>query len=88
MYALELRPDALRALRERLPPPVVSAVTELLDQSLRSRPHAVGKPLRPPFEGWYVTRRGEYRVIYAFDDERRRVDVIRIAHRRDAYRRL
>ncbi len=32
-------------------------------------------------------RVGEYRVVYAVDDEARRVLVSRIAHRRDVYRR-
>lgn len=32
------------------------------------------------------TRRGEYRAIYAIDERGRRINVIAVAHRRDAYR--
>jgi plasmid stabilization system protein ParE len=31
-------------------------------------------------------RVGDYRVIYEIDDDRRRVDVSAVRHRRDAYR--
>jgi mRNA interferase RelE/StbE len=34
---------------------------------------------------WRI-RVGDYRVVYAIDDEQRLVDVIAIRHRRDAYR--
>jgi mRNA interferase RelE/StbE len=36
----------------------------------------------------YRVRVGDWRVVYEVDDERRRVVVIRIAHRSDVYRRL
>ena len=35
--------------------------------------------------GWRV-RAGEYRVLYRVDDDRRRVEIYRIKHRREAYR--
>ena len=34
----------------------------------------------------YRVRVGDYRVLYAVDDARRRVEVIAIGHRRDVYR--
>jgi mRNA interferase RelE/StbE len=37
-------------------------------------------------EDRYRTRQGDYRVVYAVDDERRIVEVVRIGHRRDVYR--
>ncbi len=86
MYRVELRPPAARALHASLRPAVASAVIELLHQTLRTSPLSVGKPLSSAFEGWRVVRRGEYRVIYAVDEASRTVTVIRIAHRRDAYR--
>jgi mRNA interferase RelE/StbE len=36
----------------------------------------------------YRVRVGDWRIVYEVDDERRRVVVIRIAHRSDVYRRL
>lgn len=35
----------------------------------------------------YRIRVGEWRAIYRVNDSERRVDVVRVAHRRDAYRR-
>jgi mRNA interferase RelE/StbE len=35
----------------------------------------------------YRIRVGEYRIVYAVDDEERLVLIARIAHRRDVYRR-
>ena len=35
----------------------------------------------------YRIRVGEWRAIYRVDDQQRRVDVVRVAHRRDVYRR-
>jgi mRNA interferase RelE/StbE len=35
----------------------------------------------------YRVRVGDWRIVYEVDDERRRVVVIRIAHRSDVYRR-
>jgi mRNA interferase RelE/StbE len=34
----------------------------------------------------YRIRVGDYRVIYAVDDQARRVDVLTVAHRRESYR--
>ena len=38
--------------------------------------------------GDYRVRVGDWRIVYEVDDQRRRVVVIRIAHRSDVYRRL
>jgi mRNA interferase RelE/StbE len=31
-------------------------------------------------------RQGDYRILYSVDDEERTISVVRVAHRRDAYR--
>jgi hypothetical protein len=46
--------------------------------SLAASPHRVGKPLKLGLEGLLSARRGDYRVIYRIDDNRRRVDVVAI----------
>jgi mRNA interferase RelE/StbE len=53
---------------------------------LLERPRIVGAPLRTPFEGLWRACRGEYRVRYRINDGAREVVVLRIDHRRDAYR--
>ena len=35
----------------------------------------------------YRIRVGEWRALYRVDDQQRRVEVVRVAHRRDVYRR-
>ena len=34
----------------------------------------------------YRIRQGDYRMVYAIDDEQKVVDIVRIAHRKDVYR--
>jgi mRNA interferase RelE/StbE len=35
----------------------------------------------------YRVRQGDYRIIYAVDDDARTVDIVRIGHRSEVYRR-
>ncbi len=76
---------ARRAL-PRLPEKVASAVVEFIYGSLAANPPRVGKPLRLDLEGLHSARRGDYRVIYRIHPDQRRVEVIAIEHRSDAYR--
>jgi mRNA interferase RelE/StbE len=59
---------------------------EFLYGSLAASPHRVGKPLKLELEGLYSARRGDYRVIYRINDHDRKIDVVAIEHRSDAYR--
>ena len=61
------------------------AILAALDR-LRSSPRS-GKPLVGELGGIWSLRRGDYRILYRVDDSARRVEVARIAHRRDVYRR-
>lgn len=87
-YELQLTPPAVRALRDRLSEAVAAAVIEFLTTALVEQPHRVGKPLRGRLQGIFSARRGTYRVLYEIDDENRQIVVLRIEHRRDAYREL
>ncbi|GAA3514549.1 type II toxin-antitoxin system mRNA interferase RelE [Aeromicrobium panaciterrae] len=86
-YEVILSSQARRALTDDLPEVVAAACWEFLIGSLAENPQRVGKPLRGELEGRYSARRGEFRVIYRIIEERIRVEVINIRHRRDAYRR-
>jgi mRNA interferase RelE/StbE len=70
----------------RMPEKVATAVVEFVYGSLAASPHRVGKPLKLGLEGLHSARRGDYRVIYRIDDQRRRVEVLAIQHRSDIYR--
>lgn len=78
---------AARQLAERLPEAAAAACVEFLFGPLAEHPHPVGAPLRPPFDGQWRARRGEYRVRYRIDDDAGVVTVVDIDHRRHAYHR-
>jgi mRNA interferase RelE/StbE len=81
-YKIELRPAAVRALRE-LDPPVarrLQAAIALLAED--PRPPA-SRPLRGR-PAWRV-RVGDYRVIYAIEDDVLLIVVVTLGHRRDVY---
>ncbi|HMA48020.1 MAG TPA: type II toxin-antitoxin system RelE/ParE family toxin [Frankiaceae bacterium] len=90
-YQLAVKRSASRRLTEPypvgLPVDVAVAVLELLGGDLLHAPRRVGKPLTDELDGVWSARRGDYRVLYEIDDDRRVVTVLDIDHRRDAYRR-
>ncbi|MHB1783164.1 MAG: type II toxin-antitoxin system RelE family toxin [Acidimicrobiales bacterium] len=45
----------------------------------------MGKPLAGPLAGCHGARRSTYRIVYRIDDERHLIQVLDVAHRRDAY---
>ena len=77
---------AARRSLPRLTEKVAAAVVEFVYGSLAANPERVGKPLKLGLEGLHSARRGDYRVIYRIDADRRRVDVVALEHRSDAYR--
>lgn len=85
-YEVILSPGARRALSEELPEAAAAPCFEFIVGPLAENPRRVGKPLRNELVGTYSARRGEFRIIYDIDDNRIRVEVISIRHRRGAYR--
>ena len=85
-HELTVAPTARRQLAEQLPESVACAAYEFVVGPLLDNPYRVGKKLRPPLDDRYSARRGTYRVVYRIDDERRRVIVVGVFSRADAYR--
>lgn len=83
---LVLSPLAQRAIADKLPEAVAAAVVDLLTTALIANPQRVGKPLRDDLAGIWSARRGTYRVLYRINDDAHEVVVLRVEHRRDAYR--
>ena len=83
---LALTPPARRAIADGLPEAVAVAVLDFLTTALVADPHRVGKQLRDDLAGIGSARRGIYRVLYRIHDDLHEVVVLRIEHRRDAYR--
>ena len=88
LYELVLTPPARRAIEDVLPEAVAVAVIDFVTTALLDNPRRVGKPLRDDMAGVWAARRGTYRVLYRINDDLREVVVLRVDHRRDAYRPL
>ncbi len=85
-YELVLTPPAQRAIVSKLPESVATAVINFLATSLLDHPDRVGKQLGGELSDIWAARRGTYRVLYRINDSLHEVVVLRIEHRRDAYR--
>ncbi|WP_434318589.1 type II toxin-antitoxin system RelE family toxin [Leifsonia sp. P73] len=84
-YRIDVAPAAARELR-KLDPPArrrIQAAVELLAEA--PRPPAA-KPLADSGGAWRV-RVGDYRIVYDIEDDRLVILVLRVAHRREVYRR-
>lgn len=87
-YELVLTPPARRAITDLLPEAVAVAVIDFVTTALLDNPRRAGKPLRTDIAGVWAARRGTYRVLYRINDDVHEVVVLRVDHRRDAYRPL
>lgn len=85
-WELVLTAPARRALTDRLPEAVATAVIDFLTSALVQEPRRVGKPLRGDLAGIWSARRGTYRILYRILEPQHEVVVLRIEHRRDVYR--
>jgi mRNA-degrading endonuclease RelE of RelBE toxin-antitoxin system len=65
---------------------VAVAVVEFVYGGLAENPQRAGRPMLWELEGLHSARRGDYRVAYRIDENRRVVIVEAIAHRADVYR--
>jgi len=83
-YRVLFRPAAERDWK-KLSDHIFTRVEQtLLALKENPRPHGVVK-LAGTRDRWRI-RIGDYRVIYQIDDAAQEVTILRIAHRRDAYR--
>jgi len=83
-YQVQLAASARKELRS-FSPEIIARIMRALKE-LGSVPRPAGaKKLTGQNSSWRV-RIGDYRIIYQIDDTQRSVDVIRIAHRGEAYR--
>jgi len=73
---------------EHLPEAVATAAIEFMTSALVAEPRRVGRELRDDLAGIWSARRGTYRILYRIVEEPREVVVLRVEHRRDAYRPL
>jgi len=80
-YKVFLHPKAAQFL-ERADPALDERIKESL-RELRNSPRSKGERLR--YSSFFRLRVGDYRAIYEIDDEKNRVVVLFIGHRREVY---
>jgi mRNA interferase RelE/StbE len=85
-YQLVIAPSARRQLSETLPEAAAIAAFEFVVGPLLDNAERVGKQLREPLHDRFSARRGTYRVLLQIDEDARRVIVLGVFARSDAYR--
>jgi mRNA interferase RelE/StbE len=85
VFEVEITREGLRHLN-LLPGKVRDAAIQAIMGPIAERPRQIGKPLVGELTGLFSARRGDYRVIYEIDDDRKVVIVHRVQHRRVVYR--
>jgi mRNA interferase RelE/StbE len=83
-YAIEVRPIALRELKA-LPEDIRRRVVGKID-SLADNPRPPGVEKLAGTENSYRVRVGDYRILYEIRDKVLLIAVVRVRHRREAYR--
>lgn len=85
MYKIELRRRAQRALDRLSETDFQAVVKAMKDLAQTPRPRGIEKV---KVTGLWRIRQGDYRIIYAIDDNQQLVTIVRIGHRREIYRSL
>ena len=85
MYKIELRRRAQRALNKLAKSDFQAAVEAIKDLAQTPRPRGIEKVKST---GLWRIRQGDYRIIYAIEDNEYLVTVVRVGHRREIYRAL
>ena len=83
-FSIRIKESAARELR-RVAKPDRTRIVAAIDR-LAETPH-LGAALKGDLRGLRRLRAGDYRIVYEIRDEELVVLVVRVAHRRDAYRR-
>ncbi len=84
VYAVEFAPGADRELR-KLAPQIQTRLQPRIDALANNPRPPRARKLRGAGELWRI-RVGEYRIVYEIRDKVLLVLIVRIAHRREAYR--
>jgi mRNA interferase RelE/StbE len=84
-YHVEVGGSARRDLR-RLPVKVAAAIVEVITGPLAENPQRLSKHLRGDLAAYRSARRGDYRVLFRIDDDKRTIVVVAINHRAHIYR--
>jgi mRNA interferase RelE/StbE len=84
-YKIVWKRSAAKELK-KLPKQIIRRVLEAVE-ALSSEPQPVGSRKIVGTINQYRLRVGDYRVIYALEDEILCVEIVRVRHRKDVYKR-
>jgi mRNA interferase RelE/StbE len=84
LYELIIKPTAEKSL-DKLPRPIRGRIIDAMKE-LRNNPRPVGVVKLAGDGNLWRIRIGSYRVVYEIHDAKLVVLVLRVAHRKDAYR--
>ena len=83
-YRIEWKNSAKKELK-RLPKHVIAQVISEVEK-LYNNQHPTGSKKLVGTEHTYRLRTGDYRIVYSVQNERLIIEVIRVAHRKDVYK--
>jgi mRNA interferase RelE/StbE len=86
-WTISFLPEALKELK-KLDREVAARIVRTLETRIAAAddPRGLGAPLKGNHGGYWRWRVGDYRVIARLEEDRLLILILRIAHRREAYR--
>lgn len=84
-YSVEIRTSAIKELEAVVPKKERQRIARKIS-ALAREPRPRGCEKLSGQGDWYRVRQGRYRIVYAIDDARLLVDVVKIGHRKEVYR--
>lgn len=84
-YSVRIKTSASKEL-EKVEPPVMRRRIVVRIRALGNQPRPHGSEKLTGGEGRYRIRQGSFRIVYAIDDARKVVEIVKIGHRREIYR--
>lgn len=78
--------DGVKGDLKKLSKDLAKKIIDRVQTYLSQDPATIGKPLTGQFTGQWKYRYGDYRVIYVLDLEAQILRVLRVRHRKDAYK--
>ncbi len=82
-YSVFILPSAQKEI-SKLPKPIQNKILKVLI-ALGENPRPVGCKKLVGVDAWRV-RVSDYRIVYSIEDHILKIEVIRVAHRKDVYR--
>ena len=83
-YSIVIAPKAVKQITS-LPERIKSKIGETIYNVIATDPF-IGKPLKAGLKGLYSYRMGDYRIIYSILRSKLIIQIIKVMHRREAYR--